>query len=324
MAFVSTDVIPAGQNPVYTWNIGGNASSASSTSRVFSTVGERQASLTVSYASGCSNTTIQNFVVKPTPVANFTNNLVCSGQEVSFKNTTNWTDGQIGYAWDFGDGNLSQSTHANHVYNVSSDGNVNVKLTASIVNGCSNEISKTVPVNVSPTRCDFTVNQDDANGIRNFTFSPTDGTNTGGESGVTYTWFYGNGDNSTGSTGEVNFARDGNYMVSMRATRPSGCMCESSQEVSVARSNTNQFAAPIRFEVYPSPNNGVFSVNVAGTSIGKIEVTDVIGNKLLSTSVEALSNGGNTIDIRGVSSGIYFVRFKNAEMQQVAKIQVIE
>jgi PKD repeat protein len=260
---------------------------------------------------------MQSFQILPAPVANFNADLVCAGQEVILDNRTTWTDGAISYTWNLGDGNSSNTTHASHVY--ATAGNVNVTLTAEIIGGCSDQVSKTINVNPAPSRCDFIANQDFANGFRNFTFVPTDGNNNGTETGVNYTWYYGDG--TQGSDNNRDYAIDGAFTVTMRAETSAGCFCESTQQVVVDRLNNEQIGNQTDFNIYPNPNNGTFNIEITGNhQQSTIEIYSLVGELIASYNVE--NNQVKTITLDNISKGIYLVKVNNEQNNKVRKVHI--
>ncbi|MGQ9626021.1 MAG: PKD domain-containing protein, partial [Anaerolineae bacterium] len=125
------------QNPVYTYTVAGAYTVA----------------LTVTNASGHSNSYQEPVTVNEVPVASFTSNSpVCLGEMVTFTNTS---VGAESYLWDFGDGQSSVESEPEHIYG--SSGAYTVVLTATSSAGCFNVFTDTVTVNEVPV-ASFTSN----------------------------------------------------------------------------------------------------------------------------------------------------------------------
>lgn len=82
-------------------------------------------------------------------------------------------------------------------------------------------------------------------------------------------------------------------------------------------SSINSFSAELNslISIYPNPNSGVFSFNVdAGRRItGEIVVTDVIGRKVFSQTIDATGLYSAIIDLTKNPKGIYTVQLRTAE-----------
>ena len=87
---------------------------------------------------------------------------------------------------------------------------------------------------------------------------------------------------------------------------------------------TNEFqSSELRFQVYPNPNNGIFTIQMAEgrrqKAEMKVEVYNVYGEKaysLISSSPNSL------INLSGKSKGIYFLFLETQTSKQVEKILV--
>lgn len=323
MIFASVDPVLGGTT--YNWTIDGIAQSGvSSVTKKYNSIGEHTVTLDISYTNGCSNSVTKVVAVKPTPKADFeVDGSICANSELIIDNKTRWTDGEVNYLWEFGDGNTSIQQHPIHTY--STPGNVNVKLIASITDGCTDEITKTLTVNPSPTKCQFTANYNGNNGLRAFDFEPTDGNNVGAESGVTYTWYFGDGYIMKGNKGSQDYNQDGTYKVTMRAETALGCVCESSQTIVIDRTSTTTISSKFNFSVYPNPSTGVFKVEVVNADkAGLVEVFDVIGNKIQSYSLTEMNAMNWNIDLSTQSNGIYIIRYVSEGQFATQKVRLMK
>jgi hypothetical protein len=196
---------------------------------------------------------------------------------------------------------------------------------ASVIDGCSDQVTKTLTVNPAPTRCDFTINYDGSRGLRSYNFEPTDGNNVGAESGVSYTWYFGTGASSQVSTGAYDYEWDGSYTVTMRAKTSSGCECELTKELVINRTGVSDVINNNGFNVYPNPSTGLFKVEVVNTTKeGQVEVFDIIGNKLFSYTNAEMDAINWTIDLSNQSNGIYMVRYSADNQISTMKIKLIK
>jgi PKD repeat protein len=316
--FTSVDMA-MGQNPVYSWIIDGESLSTINATKSFSGVGSKQAQLSVRYANGCANTVLKTVDIQAAPIVDFVSGLVCAGQEAIINNNTSWTDGSIQYTWSPESGVNRNDIHLK--YNFSTPGTQSVTLKASINNGCSNEVTKQVNVSPAPTRCDFDIKAEGSNGLRYYSFIPTNGNQSGAEQGVTYTWFYGDG--SSNSNGGKDFASDGAYTVTMRAETPAGCFCESTRQVIVDRLNNATMDVEDYFNVYPNPNNGTFTLALPANAKGSIEVSSSVGQIMAQFDAQQVLQQGGRLQLDGLSAGIYLVKYTGENKSSIRKMQVI-
>jgi PKD repeat protein len=315
--FTSVDMA-MGQNPVYSWIIDGESFSTANATMSFAGVGSKQAQLSVRYANGCDNTVHKTVDIQAAPVADFSSELICAGQEGVIDNRTSWTDGSIQYVWNLGNGITLQDIHP--TINIDNPGTLNVTLTAQIENGCRDEVQKTVTISPSPTRCDFDIKAEGSNGLRYYSFTPTNGNQSGAEQGVSYTWFYGDG--SSNNNGGKDYASDGAYTVAMRAETPAGCFCESTRQVIVDRLNNATMDVEDYFNVYPNPNNGTFVLSLPSNAKGSIEVSSSVGQIIAQFDAQQVVQQGGQLQLDGLSAGIYLVKYTGENKSSIRKMQV--
>ncbi|REJ85288.1 MAG: PKD domain-containing protein [Bacteroidetes bacterium] len=139
--------------PSYLWNFGdGNTSTLPNPSHVYTSEGVFNVSLTITDASGCS----QTFHITPAitvhlPVASFTSTGTqgCDKLNVLFTNTSQNADA---YWWDFGDGTSSSLTNPLHPY--MKPGKFDVSLTVMRGN-CISKIERPRYISVDTSFADF-------------------------------------------------------------------------------------------------------------------------------------------------------------------------
>ncbi len=149
--FTNTSV---GNNVNISWNFGdGSAPDISNTpSHLYASAGSYNVTLTVTNNKGCTDVYTKTVVVKPVPVAAFTNGTVCMGEPVLF--TDQSTGAPTGWKWDFGDG-TAINTVQNPLHTYLTLGNYTITLIASGGSGCADTITGAITVNPVPT-ADFT------------------------------------------------------------------------------------------------------------------------------------------------------------------------
>jgi gliding motility-associated-like protein len=160
----------------------------------------------------------------------------CSPFDVVF---TNQTVNAESYNWDFGDGNVSTNTNANHTYinNSNTPENRDVTLQATSSYGCS---SKTIPttVSISPRiNAAFSVNQ--TSGCSPVAISFTNNT----VNATQYSWNFGDGTTSTNAVPSAHdftnsSAAAKTYDIILTASSIANCSATSKQTVNIYPSLT--------------------------------------------------------------------------------------
>lgn len=169
MDFTDASVIGSGTIDTWAWDFddAGATSSDQNPTYTFSGPGTYDVELTVTSASGCTNTITIPVTIYPDPFADFVFSIDgvssstgllggCLGSTVDFTNNAGVAlpDNIILTGWDFGDGNSSVLTDPSHTY--AADGTYDVELTVESNNGCQDII--TIPVTIFPIPdADFTV-----------------------------------------------------------------------------------------------------------------------------------------------------------------------
>ena len=124
----------------WSWNFGdGNTSNLQNPEHTYLKPGVYSVTLTISTNSGCTDIETKTNLVQVTgPDVNFGADTVfaeCAPFDVSFTDSTIFTAPIVSWAWDFGDGNNSNLQNPVHTY--LTNGNFNISLTVTDLDGCS-------------------------------------------------------------------------------------------------------------------------------------------------------------------------------------------
>jgi hypothetical protein len=315
--------VPGGLTALYNWNLAeGGTAMTSSANASYVWPGERNISLQVAYDNGCDNMASKIVQILPTPVADFELINACAGDEIQFANLTTTSTGTLSYNWSFGDGNNSVDTKPKHTYSTNADTQYDVELTATVADGCSDMISKTIDIFAKPVTCDFVFEHAGANGYRNFKFEPSDGTNVGAQTGVTYNWFIEGGSSiNNQNIVEYNFMQDGSYDVTMVATNDKDCECRMTKSVSIDMVGLYDVNLSDNFLIYPNPNKGQFNISLNGfEGITQIEILSLTGQSIYTQSTESELT---EINLTNLAEGMYLVKLTNNGKTAVTKINVM-
>jgi len=143
------------------WEFGENPSSTlQNPLHVFANPGDAYTvKLTITAAGSCGRI-VRSRIIRPAgtgkPVAGFTYKFICDSNYVRFTNTSLDTIApNIGFTWDFGDGNSSSLSNPVHSYTL--DGNYTVKLKINTGNPCKND---SISIPISFTRFSISITPD--------------------------------------------------------------------------------------------------------------------------------------------------------------------
>ena len=233
MAFTDASTIGTGSIDGWAWDFddGGSTSTDEDPSYTFSGPGTYDVELTVTSASGCTNTITIPVTIYPDPFADFefsvngvssTTGLTggCLGETVDFTNnsTIALPDNITITGWDFGDGNTSAASDPSHTY--AADGLYNVELAIESNNGCQDTL--TLPVEIFPIPvASFTVDPvcENVDAVFTNTSVITSGAITGFE------WNFDDGSPDDLTAGPVNHSyTTGTYNTQLVVTSDNGCM----------------------------------------------------------------------------------------------------
>lgn len=272
-SFNNTSNISSGTFSSY-WEFGDNTvSNILSPKKKYNSSGNYSVGLNITSNKGCKNSTTQNIVVNPHPIAEFSFTDACTDNNIPFTNNSSISTGSISsFAWNFGDNTFSNSTNPSKSYNTA--GSYLVSLVATSAAGCNASISHTVMSWPNPT-ISFTVD-DVCKGLSNkFT------NNSGVSSGfiAAYDWTFGDGGNSSEINPSHLYASAGAYSVSLKGTTDKGCIASSS-------GNANVWPQPIANFTTNNVCQGLASIftNTSSISGGSISSQNwVFGDGNVST-----------------------------------------
>ena len=296
-------------NPVYNWSFSdGFTSTQKSLTRSWPYEGPFTATLKATYSNNCFASISKEFTVLIQPKANFSVQDICSGESAAFVNTSQGDRGNIQYFWDFGNGTNSNTAAPVRLYNPGTTTTYTVALVASYPAGCSDTMRKTLTVSESPV-CDFTFKD---LGLLSASFTPSNSTYS------KYEWFFGEGGTSVQTAPVYQYLYSGNFNVTMKATNAAGCDCEITKRVG-ATTSISDVAAKNGISIYPNPNNGHFTVSNAEGNLMKVEVYNVLGEKVYSKTA---ADGSLIVNLEDNAKGIYLVKITINGVSTTTKITV--
>jgi PKD repeat protein len=213
--FVDVSTIPSGAISSWSWDFGdGSTESVQYPQHLYTVDSSYVVQLIVSSQFGCTDTLVQNHIVRPLPVPRFdatTDSSCISPVQVDF---TNQSSGAVQYEWTYGNGDLGNTTQGQVTYD--SVGDYSIQLTAVSPFGCRDSISQTYSVYPTP--------------LANFTVSDPIGCepffvlfNNISQNALTYSWGFGDGENSSAVQPFHVFEQPGIYSINLTVTGLGGC-----------------------------------------------------------------------------------------------------
>ncbi|MBI4929393.1 MAG: PKD domain-containing protein [Bacteroidetes bacterium] len=253
--------ISSGQT-TYTWNFGdGNTSTVPNlnpTVHTYTTSGSFNVTLIINQSGCIDSLLIPSYIIIQNITASFvaTPTVVCSGQSISFNNTS--APAATSASWTFGDGNSSTTISPANTYNTA--GTYTVTLIAG-ENGCFDTTTGTVLVNQTPV-ASFTADTMVACNVPfTVTFTST------GSGGTNYSWNFGDGGTSALQNPVHTYTASGVYSVTLTVTNSSGpCV------TTIVMPNYITISPPIASFVH-APDSGCvpLTVNFLSTSTSLID-----------------------------------------------------
>lgn len=226
VSFTSMASAPTGYIVKWVWNFGdGNSATINfpndpNVSHTYNNYGSFVVVLTITTNDSCTATFSQPVTVSPNPLANFSFDSHCQGQQVQFNDLSQAGSGGVSsWLWNFGDpgsgtGNSSALQNPTHIYNAA--GTYTVTLLVTNTGGCTDTIAKPVVIYTLPA-VDFTIEPGCVNDSTHFISStfvnPT----------ATRIWDFGDGFTSTDEDPYHIYTSSGSFNVVLTITDTAGC-----------------------------------------------------------------------------------------------------
>lgn len=320
--FTSTST---GNPSTYNWSFPGGTpatSTAMNPSVTYTAPGTYSVTLSVTNPFGSDTEVKSNYIVisncagAPNPSFNANAVAICSGQSISYYNTT--TGAPTSYSWAFQGGVPSTSTAMNPIVNYPNAGDFSVTLIAYNANG-SNAANQVNYIHVdSSANASFTY-AGTGNGNVQFTNTST------GKAPLSYVWtFQGATPNSSTQTNPTTtYPTNGTFTAYLTASNSCGVNTYTSQITIDIVGLTDAFEGML--QLYPNPNEGNFVIEMKNSEIKSLSfaLSDVQG-KILHTEEIALSSGSikHPISLPNLAAGTYFAKISTANKTANFKVVI--
>ncbi len=238
-SFTFTDNSTSPHDPIvsWAWEFGdGGVGSGQSAQHIYVQDGTFTVNLTVTDSDGSTDSVSHDVVVGDiAPIANFT----CSttspieGTEVQFNDTTYSYDGVVTWYWDFDDGSTSPLRDVSHSFAWNRSAPYLVELTVTEADG--NSSKKTIPITVldSIPSVDFICSP--KNLTEGLVVAFQDNSSAHDEL-VSWTWHFGDGNQSTEQNAAHTYAKSGSYLVVLTVEDNDSSVNSTSRWIDVADS----------------------------------------------------------------------------------------
>ncbi len=249
------------------------------------------------------------------PVADFNVSSQCQ-DAVVFENISTTPAGTLTYNWDFGDGNTSSELDPTHSY--TSTGNQTVTLMAISNTGCQDTTEQVIDVYPAPN---VSLSPLSVVCIYHQPFSLSNGSPSGG----TYS---GNGVNNGYFNPDA--AGLGNHIITYSYTNSDGCSDQSSTVLQVSECVGVEEYELGNLQVYPNPTHGFVNIELPQgvmsgiISNGNIKVNDIRGKLVYNSNLQWNNNPRLTLDLNGISPGVYFLELTVGEKSGITKLVISE
>jgi PKD repeat protein len=322
---------------VYQWNFGDGAfSTLENPMHTYSTVGAYSVCLTITDASGCSDTFCDSVTVTAGGGSS------CSADFVGLPDTSggygfwNLSSGTgLSYFWDFGDGAWSSLENPYHIY--SAAGTYTVCLTAWNGSGCADTTCNVIYVSGSGTTLPCNAN---------FIWFPDTASNTvylwnlaSGGSGMSYYWDFGDGSSSTIAFPSHTYATNGTYNVCLTVSdgvctsvfcdsiwvplKSSGFTINVVAPGGSTELNENQGGTLLDGLIYPNPveGNALFTFSCRESFSADLIVSGIDGKVFYRFGISA-KKGKNIfrLNTEKFATGLYLVSIKGEKVSASYKL----
>lgn len=302
----------------YSWNFGDGSPASTEENPIHTYATDGIYTVTLTATNQCGEVVVTNTVavsISGVPVALFSaeGSTGCAPLTVTFNNESQNAEA---YLWTFQGGTPATSTEENPtvVYNTPGTYGVSLSVTNALGNDTHTENSFVVVGAVPTPSFTSAVNFN----VVTFTNASTNA--------ATYSWDFGDGSPaSTEANPTHSYATGGQYEVTLTATNE--CGAESySIEITVGNNGALEIPGISRFDVFPNPNDGRFTLIMEGapqTEVLQLSFTNVLG-QVLSTEKADFRTGRFTKDFTysNLTAGVYILQVKSGDRAIFRKLVI--
>lgn len=209
----------------------GTSSFGNTTAKTWAAAGNYTVKL-VSNFNACSDSTTKNIKVIAAPVINFSASDSSACRAPFTVNFSDLTGGATNWLWNFGDGGSSSAKNPSHTF--TSDGEFNIKLSASSASGCSSSVTQFRFIRILKPQ--VTIDTKGGGGCRPYTFRPSASV-VAPDGVVSWLWDFGNGNTSPNRFPVEVYPDSGTYDIKLTVATADGCVDSATVQAGVRTGN---------------------------------------------------------------------------------------
>jgi hypothetical protein len=295
----STSFCTGGSVEIASSQVGGNVWNTNATSDAITVTATGDFSLEYTDANGCtasSNTISVNVSDSPIPTISANGSTsICDGTSVTLS-----ASAADSYAWTFNGSALAETTQT---IEASLEGLYTVTVTnTDACNGVGASAPILINVNPTPT-ADASFTQANGSYTVQFLNNSTNATS--------YSWNFGDGNNSTSANPSHTYATGGDYTVVLTATNGD---CSNTFTINLTSVAVSENVAFEDLMVFPNPTENELNIQFSAFDAGMMNATIFnLAGQVVSAEAFAVNAGNmfHTIDTSNLESGVYFVNLNN-------------
>lgn len=253
-------------------------------------------------AAGTGTATV-TVTVLPLPLVSFSSNIAsgCASLCVGFTDASTISSGTIvAWSWNFGDANTANSQNPSNCYNI--PGSYTASLTAISSSGCAATYTNVNMISVYPyPTANFSTSLSPPNTI-NFTDLSI--------AASSWSWDFGDGNNSTLQNPVHTYASPGNYTVTLIVQNSFGC--SDTVTIVIVVTGINEYYLNDIISISPNPLNTSSVIEFKNTNLNLLNANillfDVLGKEIKKIEI---GNYKTTIEKGELNPGIYFYQVIN-------------
>jgi len=251
---------------------------------------------------------------------------ICEGETVEFTDMS--TGGVISWEWIFEGGSPASSSFQNPTVMYFNEGVYDVTLTVSDgVEFSTITFEDYITVVTAPEIPGTPAGDDEV--CTNFTLT-SDYVTTGAMFADTYIWEILPADAGTisggGTTGTVEWTTnwEGTATIRIKGINEEcgeGEFSEGFEVICSICTGISEYGDQVGIHVYPNPSTGQFTVKFENNiGVTKVIVVNMLNEALFESSTEIVNGNAVHFDLSNYAEGVYFIRIKTANSEQVRKI----
>lgn len=274
----------------------------------YDSIGSFIVKLFIPSTAGCNADTAEIEIVVSGSKADFAIISACENEIINFINLS--SNDPDNFAWNFGDGSISDQLEPKHKYITS--GFYDVILTVN-KDGCVNSINKKIfAADSSAAVADY--GYDITGATVNF-FDSSDNTDS-------WLWDFGDGNTSSEKNPSHTYTQNGSYIVILTASNACGFSNQKQYTIDIVTAEVFNFGRKIdELAIYPNPvkNNLVIDLLSEEVKVKNVYILDLLGKKIMQLNTSEKETKMN-IDLSVLGKGIYFLLLETRDEKLYYKI----